>query len=155
MDCSLLGSSVHGVSKEEYWSGLPFPSPGDSFPERRNSAAVLPFLKYLPIGSCRIKRRFLVWFWENSWFTVLTQLNVQKTSRLKSKFWMRMSAVHPNYNKDLVLVPASTCKDLIGTEKGQMDLEIILLTHSQEFISFSPFVFSIVHENSFFGGRKT
>ena len=49
MDCSLLGSSVHGVSREEYWSGLLFPSPGDSFPERRNSAAVLPFLKYLPI----------------------------------------------------------------------------------------------------------
>ena len=28
LDCSLLGSSVHGVSQEEYWSGLPFPSPG-------------------------------------------------------------------------------------------------------------------------------
>ena len=26
MDCSLPGFSVHG---EEYWSGLPFPSPGD------------------------------------------------------------------------------------------------------------------------------
>ena len=32
---------------------------------------------------------------------------------------MKMSAVHHNYKKDLVLVPASTCKDLIGTEKGQ------------------------------------
>ena len=29
MDCSLPGSSVHGISREEYWSGLPFPSPGD------------------------------------------------------------------------------------------------------------------------------
>ena len=29
MDCSLLGSSVHEFSKQEYWSGLPFPSPGD------------------------------------------------------------------------------------------------------------------------------
>ena len=28
MDCSLPGTSVHGVS-QEYWSGLPFPSPGD------------------------------------------------------------------------------------------------------------------------------
>jgi len=26
MDCSQLGSSVPG---QEYWSGLPFPSPGD------------------------------------------------------------------------------------------------------------------------------
>ena len=29
MDCSLPGTSVHGISREEYWSGLPFPSPGD------------------------------------------------------------------------------------------------------------------------------
>ena len=29
MGCSSPGSSVHGFSKQEYWSGLPFPSPGD------------------------------------------------------------------------------------------------------------------------------
>ena len=29
MDYSLPGSSVHGFSRREYWSGLPFPSPGD------------------------------------------------------------------------------------------------------------------------------
>ena len=28
-DCSPSGSSVHGISQQEYWSGLPFPSPGD------------------------------------------------------------------------------------------------------------------------------
>ena len=33
MDCSLPGSSVHGISRQEYWSGLPFPSPGD-LPDR-------------------------------------------------------------------------------------------------------------------------
>ena len=27
MDCSLPGSSVHGIFQAEYWSGLPFPSP--------------------------------------------------------------------------------------------------------------------------------
>ena len=32
VDCSLPGSSVHGISRQEYWSGLPFPSPGD-FPD--------------------------------------------------------------------------------------------------------------------------
>ena len=26
---SLPGSSIHGISRQEYWSGLPFPSPGD------------------------------------------------------------------------------------------------------------------------------
>ena len=29
MDHSPPGSSVHGISQEDYWSGLPFPSPGD------------------------------------------------------------------------------------------------------------------------------
>ena len=30
MDCNLSGSSVHGIfSRREYWSGQPFPSPGD------------------------------------------------------------------------------------------------------------------------------
>ena len=27
--CNLPSSSVHGFPKQEYWSGLPFPSPGD------------------------------------------------------------------------------------------------------------------------------
>ena len=29
MDCSLPGSLSMGFSRQEYWSGLPFPSPGD------------------------------------------------------------------------------------------------------------------------------
>ena len=29
MDCSLPGSSTHGISRQEYWSGLPLPSPDD------------------------------------------------------------------------------------------------------------------------------
>ena len=29
MDCSLPGSSVYGILQQEYWSRLPFPSPGD------------------------------------------------------------------------------------------------------------------------------
>ena len=27
--CNLSGSSVYVISQQEYWSGLPFPSPGD------------------------------------------------------------------------------------------------------------------------------
>ena len=27
IDCSLPGSSVHGIPRQEYWSGLPLPSP--------------------------------------------------------------------------------------------------------------------------------
>ena len=29
IDCSLPGSSVHGISRQEYWSGFPCPPPGD------------------------------------------------------------------------------------------------------------------------------
>ena len=29
MDCNPPGSSVMGFSRQEYWSGLPFPPPGD------------------------------------------------------------------------------------------------------------------------------
>jgi len=29
MDCSLPGSSVHGILQQEYWSGKLFPSPGN------------------------------------------------------------------------------------------------------------------------------
>ena len=29
MDCSLPGSSVHGVLQAKYWSGLPCPPPGE------------------------------------------------------------------------------------------------------------------------------
>ena len=29
MNCSLSGSSLMGFPSQEYWSGLPFPSPGD------------------------------------------------------------------------------------------------------------------------------
>ena len=27
MDCSLPGSSIHGLSRQEYWNGVPLPSP--------------------------------------------------------------------------------------------------------------------------------
>ena len=40
MDCSLPGSSIHGNSQQEYWSGLPFHSPGD-LPDPRIEPASL------------------------------------------------------------------------------------------------------------------
>ena len=29
MNCGPPDASVHGIARQEYWSGLPFPSPGD------------------------------------------------------------------------------------------------------------------------------
>ena len=31
MDCSLPGSSVHGFSRQEYWNGVPLPSPINAY----------------------------------------------------------------------------------------------------------------------------
>ena len=53
MDCTLPGSSVPGISLAEYWSGLPFPSPGnlsDPGMEPRSLALQADFLPYEPLG---------------------------------------------------------------------------------------------------------
>ena len=47
MDCSLPGSSVHGFSRQEYWSGVPLPSPLShliSLILARNSLVFMPFM---------------------------------------------------------------------------------------------------------------
>ena len=46
MDCSRPGSSVHGFSRQEYWSGVPSPSPCVTL-----SSAFVPFSK--DEGRCR------------------------------------------------------------------------------------------------------
>ena len=52
MDCvAWPGSSVHGgFSRQEYWSGLPFPSPGD-LPDSGIELASLLHLLHLQAGS--------------------------------------------------------------------------------------------------------
>ena len=42
LDCSPTGSSVHGLSRPEYWSGLLFPSPGDLQEENLNKTERVP-----------------------------------------------------------------------------------------------------------------
>ena len=45
MDSSLPRSSVHGVSRQEYWSGFPFPSPRDlTNPEIKSAHLACPAL---------------------------------------------------------------------------------------------------------------
>jgi len=38
MECTQLGSSAHWISRWEYWSELPFPSPGDRL--KKNTASM-------------------------------------------------------------------------------------------------------------------
>ena len=37
MDCSPPGSSVHGISRQKYWSGVPLPSPAMSLSRLQRS----------------------------------------------------------------------------------------------------------------------
>ena len=57
IDCSPPNSSVHGFFKQEYWSGLSFPSPGD-LPNPGTEPGSPTFqansLPYDPSGSCQL-----------------------------------------------------------------------------------------------------
>ena len=57
MDCSLPSSSVHVFSRQEYWSGLPFPSPGD-LPNPRTEAS-----SALQADSLLSHPTWLMWVW--------------------------------------------------------------------------------------------
>ena len=48
IDCSPPGSSVRGISQQEYWNGLPFPFPGD-LPNPGTEPAFLCLLHYRQI----------------------------------------------------------------------------------------------------------
>ena len=59
-DCSLPGSSIHDVFRQEYWNGLPFPSPGD-LPTQGSNPHFLHLLDWqadslprIPLGSPNI-----------------------------------------------------------------------------------------------------
>ena len=56
VDCSLPGSSVHGVSRQEHWKGLPFPSPSYCFSLPSSSGKGAP---PLPLGNVLTLQRFL------------------------------------------------------------------------------------------------
>ena len=57
MDCSLPGSSVHGFSRQEYWSGVPLPFPlmtdNSTQLSRRGKKAFL--FKNAPVLKCSVK----------------------------------------------------------------------------------------------------
>ena len=58
VDCSLRGSSVHGLLQQEYWSELPFPSPGD-----------------LPDPGIEVESPDLLHWWAMCWMTVYLFMN--------------------------------------------------------------------------------
>ena len=47
MDCSPPSSSIHGFSRQEYWSGGPLPSPKLTLASKNNLGSFSTFLRYL------------------------------------------------------------------------------------------------------------
>ena len=105
MDCSPPGFYVHGISRQEYWSSLPFSSPG-ALPNRRikltslvSSALAGGFLTTMPSGNpCDIIQltyyvHFLfplirIWTsWEKWFLSVLLtdEFSVYKTASVPSR----------------------------------------------------------------------
>ena len=80
MDCSPPGSSVHGFLRQEYWSGLPFPSPEDLLDpeiEPRSSAMQADPLPSEPPGK-----------------PYLRNLNLRIKYTLKSTWSMTIKLIH-------------------------------------------------------------
>ena len=71
MNCSLLGSSVHRLSSQEYWSGLPFPSTED-LPN--------PGIKFM---SPALAGRFIFYHWvsKKAPFSVISKNNFTKSQK--------------------------------------------------------------------------
>ena len=53
MDCSPPGSSVHGIPRQEYWSGFPFPITGESSQPRDRIRVSCIAGGFFTIRSCR------------------------------------------------------------------------------------------------------
>ena len=67
MDCSLPGSSVYGIFQQGYWSGLPFPSPGD-----------LPNPGIDPVSPALAGRCFTIWASRKASFWALIKMVLEE-----------------------------------------------------------------------------
>ena len=104
MNCSSPGCGVHGFSRQEYWGGLPFPSPGD-LPDPRS---------HLGLPHCRL---------------ILHHLSQKRSPRGKERVGRieRVTWKHNHYMKkweftvrgDLKLVPCETLEGWEGAEGGR------------------------------------
>ena len=56
-DCSLPGSSVHGFSRQEYWSGVPLPSPQIQCSPNQSSNGIFHTTEKTTLESCTAPQR--------------------------------------------------------------------------------------------------
>ena len=98
MGCILPGSSSMGFSRQEYWSGLPCPPPGD-LPDPGIETMFLTSLalagRFITIG---VYVKICTWVWANSgswWWTgkpgVLQSMSSQESDMTEWLNWTEMS----------------------------------------------------------------
>ena len=81
MDCSPPGSSVHEISQQEYWSGLPFPSLGIFLTQGSNPHLLHWQADYLPLSHQGLSSNgthipFCLCSWEGCWEMVTKHFKV-------------------------------------------------------------------------------
>jgi len=57
---SLPGSSVHGISRQEYWSGLPFPSPVYIYTHTHNVILNIRKNEIMPLATTQMDLEMII-----------------------------------------------------------------------------------------------
>ena len=101
MDCSPSGSSVHEIPRQEYWSGLPFPSPGD-LPNPGSNPCLLHLLQWqvssLPLCHLGNPAELIKQVPINANGSCVSHINrvsnmEGKKARMNFMVWLRMEAI--------------------------------------------------------------
>ena len=108
MDCSLPGTSVHGIYRQEYWSGLPFPSPGIFQTQGSNPYPLLLLhcrqtLYYLShLGLCKMV--ITLYYMEDACHEMTATITVENDNGLwLGKNWGNMHFLFPDINSLLLV----------------------------------------------------
>ena len=97
MDCSLPGSSVHGISRQEYWSGVSLPSSliaqldtkeSDHNLQNSSEEQLGEFIRWMNYTTTGLKwwnlrlsngKTFsLFWFWQIGFYSLFEELKISK-----------------------------------------------------------------------------
>ena len=95
MDYSPLGFSVYGTSRQEYWSGLPFSSPGDLPNPEIKPASPAWQADSLPLSPLPQTEHNLGGYWRQVWGPHQVKFNLLSPCLFSQRSWPRCSPALP------------------------------------------------------------
>ena len=112
MDCSLRGSSVHGILQAKYWSGLPCPPPG-SRPTDRIHVSCISYID-----------RHVLYHWLHLGLDKKAIITIQEASigTFLAVQWLRLRASTAEGTVQSLVVQLRSCKPRIGAKKKKKTL---------------------------------